>query len=452
MDLDSKIRKIPNFPKPGILFYDVTTLFEDPLSFRYVVDKMCEPYLYQQVDKVGGIDGRGFLLASTVAYKLNAGVSIVRKKGKLPFRTRQATYEKEYGPDIIEMHEDTIKPGERVIIVDDLLATGGTMLATVDLVKQLGGEILGIEFIINLSFLPGLKLLKNQGLNVHYLIDYNNESVAQADLVSNQITKPAKEIVIGIIGGTGLDDPKILTDYKEIEVTTPYGEPSSKLIIGKIGNKKVVILARHGRAHSLLPSKVPYRANVWALKEQGVTHVLATTACGSLREEFRPGDLVFVNQFVDHTKHRPVTFHDEKVIHTPMAEPFCKDLREILCSTAAKLNLNYHNFGTIITIEGPRFSTKAESYMFQSWGIDVINMSTVPEVVLARELGLPYQAIAMVTDYDCWKQTEAPVTWQLIVKRMHKNAENVKKLFLEAIPAINFDTCDCMDVAGEVKV
>lgn len=175
--LDQRIRKIPDFPKEGILFYDVTTLFEDAKAFQKIIDKLCEPYAGKKIDKVVGIDARGFLLASTMAYKLGAGISIVRKKGKLPHRTRQASYEKEYGPDIIEMHEDTIKPGEKVVIVDDLLATGGTMLATIDLVEQMGGEILGIDFIINLSFLPGLKRLQEQGYPVNYLIEYESEEV-----------------------------------------------------------------------------------------------------------------------------------------------------------------------------------------------------------------------------------------------------------------------------------
>ena len=173
--LDQRIRKIPHFPKEGILFYDITTLFEDGEAFRLIVDEMSRPYASQKIDKVVGIDARGFLLASAIAYKLGAGISIVRKKGKLPHKTRQVSYEKEYGPDIIEMHEDTIKPGERVVIVDDLLATGGTMLAAAQLVKGLGGEIIGVDFVINLSFLPGFARLKAAGLPASFLIDYDNE-------------------------------------------------------------------------------------------------------------------------------------------------------------------------------------------------------------------------------------------------------------------------------------
>jgi len=176
-DLDKRIRKIPNFPKEGILFYDVTTLFEDAKCFKEMIDEMCKKYVDKKIDKVVGIDARGFLLASAMAYKLGAGISVVRKKGKLPYKSKQASYEKEYGPDTIEMHEDTIKPGEKVVIADDLLATGGTMLATIDLVKQMQGEIMGIDFIINLTFLPGHNLLKEKGYNINYLIDYDNEEV-----------------------------------------------------------------------------------------------------------------------------------------------------------------------------------------------------------------------------------------------------------------------------------
>ncbi|MBU1165007.1 adenine phosphoribosyltransferase [Patescibacteria group bacterium] len=177
--LDQRIRKVPNFPKQGILFYDVTTLFEDAQAFKMMIDALCKPYEGQKIDKIVGIDARGFLMASAMAYILGAGVSIVRKKGKLPYKTRMASYEKEYGPDTIEMHEDTIKKGEKVIIADDLLATGGTMLATIDLVEQLGGDIVGIDLIVNLTFLPGEKLLTEKGYKVNYLIDYDNEDIKE---------------------------------------------------------------------------------------------------------------------------------------------------------------------------------------------------------------------------------------------------------------------------------
>lgn len=251
------------------------------------------------------------------------------------------------------------------------------------------------------------------------------------------------ELKIAIIGGSGLDDPKLLENFEEKEIETPYGLPSSKLICGRLSEKEVIILARHGKDHSIMPTKVNYRANLWALKELNVTHILATTACGSLREEIKPGDLVFIDQFIDNTKHRPLTFFEDKVIHTPMSEPFCANLRDRLVATAKSLKLNYHPKATMITIEGPRFSTRAESHMFRSWGADVINMSTVPEVILARELGICYQSIAMSTDYDCWKEGEVAVTWEMIVKIMQQNADNVKKLLIETIPKIDFFDCSC---------
>jgi len=250
-------------------------------------------------------------------------------------------------------------------------------------------------------------------------------------------------IKIGIIGGSGLDDPDILKEKKEIEVETPYGKPSSPLSIGKVKGVDVVLLARHGKKHSIYPTGVNYRANIYALKQQGCTHILATTACGSLRDEIKPNDFVFVDQFIDFTKHRALTFHEKEVIHTPMAEPFCEYLRKILAETANELGLKYHRKGTVITIEGPRFSTKAESKMFRILGADVINMSTVPEVILAREAKICYQAIAMSTDYDCWKENEEPVSWEMIVERMKLNSENVKKLIIAAIPKIKEEKCLC---------
>ena len=249
---------------------------------------------------------------------------------------------------------------------------------------------------------------------------------------------------IGVIGGSGLDDPDLLENKKEKKVKTPYGSPSSVLTIGRIAGVDTVILARHGKDHSIYPTGVNYRANIYALKKEGCTHIIATTAVGSLREKIRPGDLVFVDQFIDFTKHRALTFHDEKVIHTPMAEPFCGHTRKRLAETAKALKLRHHTKATVVTIEGPRFSTKAESHMFRKLGADVINMSTVPEVILARESGICYQTIAMSTDYDCWKEGEEPVTWEMILATMTKNAENVKKVLLKTIPDIEAGRCNCI--------
>lgn len=246
-------------------------------------------------------------------------------------------------------------------------------------------------------------------------------------------------VKIGIIGGSGLDDPKIIKNSKEKEVTTPYGSPSSKLTIGKINNVDVVILARHGKTHNLSPSGVPYRANIYALKQENCTHILATTACGSLKEEIDRGHFIILDQFIDFTRHRKITFHEEfkdEPKHTSMAQPFNENLRDILIKTCKELKYPHHEKGTVITIEGPRFSTKAESHMFRAWGADVINMSIAPEVILANELNIPYAAIAMSTDYDCWRDDIEEVTWQEILKIFKQNAEKVKNLLIKTIPKI----------------
>jgi 5'-methylthioadenosine phosphorylase len=247
-------------------------------------------------------------------------------------------------------------------------------------------------------------------------------------------------VKIGIIGGSGLDNPDILKNAKEVEVNTPYGKPSSTLKTGKIGGVNVVLIARHGREHTIPPTHVNNRANIHALKEQGVTHILATTAVGSLREKIGRGDLVVLDQFIDFTRHRHISFYEQfephKPIHTSLAEPFNKLLRELLIKSCKELKLKYHPKGTVITIEGARFSTKAESHMFRAWGADVINMSIAPECILANEAGIPYAAVAMSTDYDCWKCDEAPVTWEAVLKMFNQNVEKVIKLFLKTIPKI----------------
>jgi len=249
-------------------------------------------------------------------------------------------------------------------------------------------------------------------------------------------------VKIGIIGGSGLEDPKILKDAKEIEVDTPYGKPSSVLTTGKIENIDVVIISRHGRKHEIMPTNVPNQANIHALKDQGCTHILVSSAAGSLREDIKPADFVFIDQFIDRTTKRKSTFYEkDHVAHIPMAEPFCSELRKLLTESAKDLGIAYHEKGTVVTIEGPRFSTKAESNLFRQWKADVINMSTVPEVVLAREAGLCYAAVVMSTDYDCWKSDEI-VDISLVLKTFKKNAEKVIKLFLKTIPKIK-DNPDC---------
>ncbi|MEK6872920.1 MAG: S-methyl-5'-thioadenosine phosphorylase [Nanoarchaeota archaeon] len=241
-------------------------------------------------------------------------------------------------------------------------------------------------------------------------------------------------VKIGIIGGSGLDDPRLLEDYNEKEIETPYGTPSSKLTCGKIEGVDVCILARHGKNHEIYPSKVNYKANIYALKKEGCTHILATSAVGSLKEEIKPGDLVFLDQFIDFTKSRENTFFDKygDVRHISMVEPFSKELRQLLIQESEYLGFKFHKRATIIVIEGPRFSTKAESYFFKNF-TDIIGMTAFPEVALANELEIPYASIAMSTDYDCWKENEEPVSFEMVMQRMKENAEKVKKLFFNII-------------------
>jgi len=245
---------------------------------------------------------------------------------------------------------------------------------------------------------------------------------------------------IAIIGGSGLENPEILKNPESISVKTPYGDPSSDFICGTIGLVEVVLLSRHGRDHTIPPSQVNNRANLFAIQQLKCSHILATTACGSLRENIGRGDLVIPDQFIDFTRYRDTTFFKEflpnEMKHTPMADPFNKQLRDKLIAVGCELNLNIHQNGCIITIEGPRFSTRAESRMFRSWGGDMINMSTAPECILANELGIPYAAVAMATDYDSWKEDETPVSWEEILAVFGKNVHNVIDILLKVIPAI----------------
>ncbi len=245
---------------------------------------------------------------------------------------------------------------------------------------------------------------------------------------------------IGIIGGSGLEDPGILKNPESLEPETPWGKPSSELLSGNIEGTAVVLLSRHGRQHTIPPSRVNNRANIHALRELGCTHILSTTACGSLRQEIGRGELVILDQFIDFTRHREITFHDRfepgELKHTPMADPFDAALRESLIRAASQEKIPVHPRGTVITIEGPRFSTRAESMMFRAWGADVINMSIAPEAILANEAGIPYASVAMSTDYDSWNMDEAPVTWEDVLRVFRQNVHQVLRLLVKTIPMI----------------
>lgn len=245
---------------------------------------------------------------------------------------------------------------------------------------------------------------------------------------------------IGIIGGSGLDNPDILQGARDRVVSTNWGAPSSPLKEGRIGGKDVVLMARHGREHTIPPTQVNYRANIQALKDAGCEAILATTAVGSLREDIHRGDLVIVDQFIDFTRRRPLSFCESfephKPVHAAMADPYDAGLRAVLIASSEKLGLRHHKTGTVITIEGPRFSTRAESRMFRSWGADVINMSIATETALAVEAGVPYAAVAMSTDYDSWKEEEEPVSWEAVLEVFSRNASNVTRLLVDAVSSL----------------
>ncbi len=242
---------------------------------------------------------------------------------------------------------------------------------------------------------------------------------------------------IGIIGGSGLEKLNVLKDVKEVYVTTPYGLPSSSFLTGTMFGNEIAILSRHGREHTITPAGINNKANIWAFKELDCTHIIATTACGSLKEEIGRGDIVLLDQFIDWTKHRALTFfddfHPDAMSHTPMADPFSEDIRKIIKKAADEINCPLHEKGTVVTIEGPRFSTRAESHMFRMLGAEVINMTTAPECILANELQIPYAAIALSTDYDSWKNDEEPVTWEAVLEIFKKNVEKVTTLLIKSV-------------------
>lgn len=244
---------------------------------------------------------------------------------------------------------------------------------------------------------------------------------------------------IGIIGGTGLDrDSSIIKDLKLISVeTTPYGNPSdSQVVSGTIEGVDVVVMGRHGSQHNINPSDVNYRANLWTLRQLGCTHALVTTACGSLKLDITPGDFATIDQYIDRTSLRARTFY--KVSHIPQARPFDPKIEQILEESCAELGLKCHPKVTTITIEGPRFSTLAESRLYQSWGSDIVNMTTVPEAQLAAELGLIYGALALVTDYDCWHESDGEsVNVELVMNRLKQLAENAKNILVLAVKKIS---------------
>jgi 5'-methylthioadenosine phosphorylase len=253
------------------------------------------------------------------------------------------------------------------------------------------------------------------------------------------------DVKLAVIGGSGVYDMEALTDIEKRQITTPYGNPSDAIIIGSLGGKRIAFLPRHGQGHRLTPTEVPYRANIWALKSLGVERIISISAVGSMKEEYEPRHVVIPDQLYDNTKHRALSFFGGGLVaHIGIADPFCSHLRQVLSEAVGQAGGRVHMGGTLITIEGPRFSTRGESNTYRSWGIDVIGMTAVPEAQLAREAEICYATMAHVTDYDVWHEEEEAVNVEMLIANLNANAAMSKKAIVILAPLLgNERPCDC---------
>ena len=253
------------------------------------------------------------------------------------------------------------------------------------------------------------------------------------------------EPVIGIIGGSGLYEMEGITHLREERVTTPFGDPSDAYILGRLDGHTVAFLARHGRGHRLLPSELNFRANIYGFKVLGVQWIISASAVGSMREEIRPSDIVVPDQFFDRTRARASTFFGDGVVaHVSFADPVCPDLSELLFGVGRDLGARMHKGGTYLCMEGPQFSTRAESRIYRSWGVDVIGMTNLQEAKLSREAEMCYATMALVTDYDVWHEAEGDVTVEKVIAILHKNVATAKAIVRGVIPKIRPDrSCGC---------
>jgi 5'-methylthioadenosine phosphorylase len=245
------------------------------------------------------------------------------------------------------------------------------------------------------------------------------------------------EARIGVIGGSGLYQIEGLSDIKQVKLTTPFGEPSDIITIGTLQNVRVAFLPRHGQGHRISPSELPARANIYALKSLGVEHIISVSAVGSLEETIHPLDLVIPDQLIDRTKSRVNTFFGQGLVaHVGFADPFCPTLARILNETAKTAEANVHDRGTCVVIEGPAFSTRAESFLYRSWGANIVGMTALPEAKLAREAEICYATLAFVTDYDCWHHSEETVTVEMVIANLQKSAQIAKNIVKKAVAQI----------------
>jgi len=254
-----------------------------------------------------------------------------------------------------------------------------------------------------------------------------------------------EKVSIAIIGGSGLYNMAGLRDSKEYNVDTPFGKPSAPIVVGTLENTRVAFLARHGRGHHITPSEVPYRANIYALKSFGVERVVSISACGSLREDYAPGQIVIPDNIFDNTKNRARTFFGEGMVaHVGVASPFCGDLSDMAEAAVRATGATTHRGGSFIVIEGPRFSTKAESNVFRAWGMSIIGMTAAPEAFLAREAEMCYATMAHVTDYDVWHENESPVTLEMVIQTLNKNTQKAQEAIRNLIRELKAErACEC---------
>ncbi|MBX3301344.1 MAG: S-methyl-5'-thioadenosine phosphorylase [Nitrospira sp.] len=252
-----------------------------------------------------------------------------------------------------------------------------------------------------------------------------------------------KQATVGVIGGSGLYDIEGLTSTRSVRVRTPFGAPSDAITIGTLDDIRVAFLSRHGRGHLLNPSSINYRANIFALKSLGVSHVISISAVGSMKESIQPGDVVVPDQFIDLTRRRASTFFENGIVaHVAFGEPVCTELGQVLLSSAKRVGAKVHPRGTYLCMEGPQFSTKAESRLYRQWGVDVIGMTNMPEAKLAREAELSYATVALVTDYDCWHETEEAVTVEAVLATLHSNVALAKQILRAVMPSFA-DSREC---------
>ncbi|MCB9913806.1 MAG: S-methyl-5'-thioadenosine phosphorylase [Planctomycetes bacterium] len=251
--------------------------------------------------------------------------------------------------------------------------------------------------------------------------------------------------VVGVIGGSGLYEMDGLTDLREVSIYTPYGAPSDSYLCGRLGDTQLVFLPRHGRGHRLSPTEINFRANLYGMKQLGVSRILSVSAVGSMREDIVPGDFVLIDQFFDRTRHRADTFFEEGVVaHVMFADPICEEVRQHLLAACAEVGVKAHDRGTYLNMEGPQFSTRAESKIYRTWGVDVIGMTNLQEARLAREAEIGYATMAMATDYDCWHESHDDVTVEAIVAIMHANVEKARAVIRAAAPKVAaMGDCSC---------